>query len=560
MGQPQQRRRRKWFRGLKFENQLLIMALVVAIVPLLGYSIFSMNNFRQFSYRAAMHDLESVTKSLIMLCEAQEALDRLKRGNDANVDAVSGASQLWRDGNELKSLRSIIKGIRVAERGYAFAFDGAGLVVSHPQFEGQNYNHLDEQSRKVFYQLRDMGKKLAPGEIATLEYLWPDTATHKLKLKVSKFSYFKPYDWIIGVGAFENEILHSYYSEQRFFLLILVATMLVVTVFVFVQSRLVMRPIKQLTQASITIAQGDFEAELPSVGSKDDIGMLARSFKLMVTKVRNTHQDLIEWSSTLEQKVEQRTQQLKKAHEQMLMTEKMASLGKLSAMVAHEINNPLSGILSYLKLSIKLLHKQPPPENVHDQIIHYLDISATEVKRVGDVVRNLLMFSKRSFGEFGYEHLNTVIDKSIALIKHSLEMNGMTLAKQLDEKGSDYLYCDPSGLQQMFIALSMNAIEAMSRGGKLSFGTDYQRPNEVRLMVIDTGKGIPDDMLPHIFEPFFSSKSSEKSIGMGLSVVYGIVQSHGGTISVESKIGQGTAFTITLPRDKPAEAPPATAN
>ncbi len=554
---PSENHRDKWqrlhvIRNLKFETKLILLAMAVAIIPLINYAYFSMNNFRSYSLRNAENDLEQIAHSLYMLCEAQEALDRLKKREvDTAADAVTGASPSWRDGNELQSLSTIIKDIHVAETGYCYVFDSKGSVIIHPVLENKDYNKLEEPLKEVFTKLRDEGLKLPPAKVGTLRYPWPDP-DGKVSLKIAKFIYFKPYDWIIGVGAHEEEILRPYQQEKQFFTMNLLITLIAVIAIVLIVARLLMRPVRQLTKATTQIAAGDMDAQLPTIYTNDEIGSLARSFRMMITKLRHAHNDLMEWSKTLEQKVEKRSEQLKKVHERMLMSEKMASLGKLSAMVAHEINNPLSGILSYLKLSMKLIDRQPLDEKQLASIRRHLDISANEVKRVGDIVRNLLMFSKRSFGEFGSEHLNSIIDKSVALIKHSLDVKNIKLVKEIGD-GDDLLYCDGSGLQQMFLALMVNANEAMDdSGGQITIRTDYQ-PQEVKIRLIDTGKGIPDDVLPHIFEPFFSHKESKKSIGMGLSVVYGIVASHKGTINVESKIKQGTTFIITLPRLKPEE-------
>jgi len=308
-----------------------------------------------------------------------------------------------------------------------------------------------------------------------------------------------------------------------------------------------MRPIKQLTEASTRIAHGDFSVIFPA-GSGDEIGTLSDSFNVMTQKLEKAHEDLLEWSKTLEQKVEERTEELERAHERILTAEKMASLGKLSAMVAHEINNPLSGVLSYLKLSNKLLTKDSvDPENV-ESIVKYLDVSAAEVKRVGEIVRNLLMFAKRSFGEYSEVNLNQIFEKSIALIKHSLDVGEIALVKQFDEKGDDSVLCDPSGLQQMLIALMVNANEAMESGGTLTVRTDCGSREDVTFSISDTGKGIPDEILGQIFEPFFTTKDAQKGTGLGLSVVYGIVQAHGGRITVDSKLEEGTTFTVRLPR------------
>jgi len=547
-----------WFRDLKFENKLIIMVLFLSLVPLVGYAVFSLNSFRQSSIKSAELDLEHVVKKLILLCEAQEALDRLKKGGPPeDVDSVTGASPAWKEGDEFKSLRSIIKDIVVAETGYCYVFDSSGFIVIHPYLENRNFFEMDEATSRYFVKMRDTAVNLPMGIVETIRYPWVDRDSGKTKLKLGKFGYFKPYDWIIVAASNEEEILKPYYQGRKLFYSVIFGTTLVVILLVFGVARYMMRPIKQLTEASIRIAQGDFSAELPS-GSRDEIGTMARSFKIMIQRLQEAHHDLLEWSKMLEQKVEERTQALEKAHERMLISEKMASLGKLSAVVAHEINNPLSGVLNYLKLTLKLIRNDPSSVENLESIARYLELSASEVKRCGEIVRNLLTFAKRSYGEFTEEHLNGIVEKSIALIKHTLEVSEMELVKELDSSNNDLILCDVGGVQQMMVNLMVNAIEAMERGGKLTIRTDCSSGEEVRIVVSDTGKGIPESALPHLFEPFFTTKDSERGTGLGLSVVYGVVRAHGGTIDVKSKVDEGTAFTIRLPR-RPPDKPKAEA-
>ena len=247
-------------------------------------------------------------------------------------------------------------------------------------------------------------------------------------------------------------------------------------------------------------------------------------------------------------------EELKKTQSSLAMSEKMASLGKLSAMVAHEINNPLSGILSYAKLSMRYLGQKPVTPEHLESIRGNLSLIANETKRCGDIVKNLLLFAKRTMGEIKAVHLNEIIDVSTKVIDHSARMKDLELLAELD-MGNDLVHCDPGAIQQILVALIVNAIEASEQGGQIIVRTEYQDRDLVKIKLIDYGEGIPQDVLPTIFEPFFSTKESNKSLGLGLSAVYGIVQRHAGTISVESIVGKGTEFTIILPREQKLSPP-----
>jgi len=168
-----------------------------------------------------------------------------------------------------------------------------------------------------------------------------------------------------------------------------------------------------------------------------------------------------------------------------------------------------------------------------------------EAIRCGDIVKNLLIFAKKDFGKWTEESLHKIILNSLQLVKHKMQLKELELSQELAE-GNDIIYCDASGIQHVFVALFINAIDAMSKGGKLKVQTNLSNSGrDVKIVVSDTGSGIPEEILPQIFEPFVSTK---ESTGLGLAVVYGIIQQHKGEIEVESKPNQGTSFTITLPR------------
>jgi two-component system NtrC family sensor kinase len=309
--------------------------------------------------------------------------------------------------------------------------------------------------------------------------------------------------------------------------------------------RLIHIPIRKLAKGTREVANLNLDYAIDFV-SKDEMGELARSFNQMTKQLKTANEANQEWASTLEKKVEQKSEELKKAQAHLLLVEKIASLGKLSAVVAHEINNPLSGILTYAKLCLKVI--QNPSSLSQEQtnsVVQFLSVIRDEAMRCGDIVKNLLIFAKKDFGKWTEESLNKIIHNSIQLVRHKMQIKELQLFEELAE-GNDIIFCDASGIQHVLVALFINAIDAMSKGGKLKVKTVLSDgSHNVQIVVSDTGSGIPEEILPHIFEPFISTK---ESTGLGLAVVYGIIQQHKGEIEVESNPNKGTTFMITLPR------------
>jgi two-component system NtrC family sensor kinase len=308
--------------------------------------------------------------------------------------------------------------------------------------------------------------------------------------------------------------------------------------------KMIHNPIKKLNNATKEVANLNLDHKV-EINSHDELGNLADSFNLMTHQLKEANAAVQSWSSQLEKRVQEKTRELEKTQTQLIMAEKMAAMGELSAMVAHEINNPLSGILSYAKVSSRYLSRENIDSEILEAVKQNLTFISNETKRCGNIVKNLLLFSRKTTGDFKEEHLNIIIDNSIMVIEHAVKMRELTLVKELDQE-NDLIQCDAGGIQQVLVALIVNAIEASSRGGKITIKTDGRTEKDrIRIVVTDEGKGIPEDVLPHIFEPFLSTKV--KSTGLGLSVVYGIVEQHTGIIHVVSKVDQGTTFTITLP-------------
>ena len=310
--------------------------------------------------------------------------------------------------------------------------------------------------------------------------------------------------------------------------------------------RVVGEPIKALKSGTERLSQGDLGYQL-EVQSHDEVGDLANSFNTMSLQLRSANEEIVAWARTLEDRVDQKTRELKRAHDHMLHVEKMASIGKMAAVVAHEINNPLSGILTYAKLLRKWLDRGETEGDKHEEAMQCLELIAAESRRCGDLVKNLLTFSRTAPMNVETTDLNAVMDRSVRLVQHQLELNGVQL--QIDFANDlPRVQCDPAQIEQVVLALVMNSIDAMPRGGNLWLRTRINESrDEVEIQVRDDGIGIPPDLLPQLFEPFLTTKESGHGVGLGLAISRGIIERHNGHIEVQSEAGKGTTFTITLP-------------
>jgi two-component system NtrC family sensor kinase len=240
----------------------------------------------------------------------------------------------------------------------------------------------------------------------------------------------------------------------------------------------------------------------------------------------------------------------------LLQHHKMISLGRLAASVVHEINNPLAGILNYIRLMIKVIGRDASlkPESL-DKFQRYLGLVESETSRCSKIVSNLLAFSRKSTMEFSEVNVLELLEKSIMLSQHKMDLQNIQVKAELEERMPP-VWGDFNQIQQCVINLIFNAIDAMPDGGTLILRCGYnQDKGVVNIGVEDTGSGISEEHLPHIFEPFYSTKTEGNGLGLGLATVYGIIDRHNGTITVDSEVGKGTLFTIILPVGENAGKP-----
>ena len=327
----------------------------------------------------------------------------------------------------------------------------------------------------------------------------------------------------------------------------LVEVILIAVIVAVFTRRFVTRPIKELVVATKEIGAQHLDRPI-SIETSRELSELARSFNVMREHLQASQKENEQFTQRLEAMVEERTTQLKVAHQKLLQTDRLASLGQLAASVAHEINNPISGVLNLSMLLQRIVDRndQVPPERL-PEFRRYLGQVVAETTRVGRIVADLLAFSRRSRRPETLASTKEIIENTVTLVSHKLELGGVRLELDL---GGDVpaLRCDPSQMQQVVMNLLLNAAEATPAGGTVTVATRVETASRrLVLEVSDTGAGMPPAVIDKIFDPFFTTKEEGKGVGLGLAVVYGIVQSHGGEIEVRSVVGSGTSFRVLLP-------------
>ena len=286
-------------------------------------------------------------------------------------------------------------------------------------------------------------------------------------------------------------------------------------------SRRLTRPIEKLSEATKVVGRGEFgiNVEIPS---NDEIGGLAESFNQMASELKT------------------REKALQEAQTQLIQSEKMAAFGQLGAGIAHEVKNPLAGILGYAQLTLRKLETDNPLHN-------NLKIIEKETKRCKTIIDNLLKFARQEKVAYMQMDINTVVEDAAAIVDHELGIHQVKLEKNL-AAGLPQISGNSNQIQQVLMNLMINAQQAMEgHPGVITIQTVLADFEHLEIRVGDNGPGIPKELQEKIFEPFFTTKSAGKGTGLGLSVSYGIIKEHGGEISIQSEPGSGTLFTILLP-------------
>ncbi|PLX20455.1 MAG: hypothetical protein C0599_09050 [Salinivirgaceae bacterium] len=339
-------------------------------------------------------------------------------------------------------------------------------------------------------------------------------------------------------------------SSTNFLILATIITLLLVTILIIFTRKKIKDPLNSIILASEAVSKGDNDMRIEIKSNLlDDLRKVSLAFNNMLYNIESSSKELQNWSQQLEYKVQKKTEELSEAHNELIHVERIASLGKLSSSVAHEINNPLSGIFIYTKLIYKQLDNSDFYHPKKESILKNLKFIETETKRCGDIVKGLLDFSRKDQEGFIIADLHEILESTYNLMSHPIKMKDISFKKELKAKVSQ-VFCSPNQIKQAGVALIVNASEAIIENGEIIIKTFNPTENTIKLEIVDNGKGISPDDLSHIFEPFFSTKHDASGIGLGLSIVHGIVENHKGNIGVESQPGAGTSIAITFTTKK----------
>lgn len=344
------------------------------------------------------------------------------------------------------------------------------------------------------------------------------------------------------VGILYVGVLERYYAQIRdqviiSFFAIAGLGFLMILAFTYGIMGNILRPIGEMAQATQQIAAGDFDLSVQATG-EGEVAVLAHSFNTMLESLRAMRDDLEAWGRTLEEKVRVRSQELLDMQVRMARAERLASLGMLSAGVAHEINNPLGGVLALTALSLEEIPQDDPNRENLEEVVR-------QAERCKTIVKGLLDFSRQSMTSPEPVELGRAARDALALVRSQAAFFNIELVCDFDPDLPPVM-ADRSEIQQVILNIVVNAVQAMDEHGRLTLATGSVE-GFAELSISDTGHGIPADQVDHIFDPFFTTKDEGQGTGLGLSITYGIVAKHGGTIAVESEVGVGSTFTVRFP-------------
>jgi two-component system NtrC family sensor kinase len=514
--------------GLRLISKLTITTSIVLLVTMILFAILNIRTQKGFLLDEAVADADKLSETIIRSAHHQMLENELL--------------QVYQMIREVGTLEGVEK-IRLINKSgrIIFSTDSTEIGITlEKNAESCNVCHAGEQPLTMVSTLKrsrlitnDQGK----------QFLGMAKAIYNQEACASAACHFHPrgakmlgiLDITVSLDKMRSQL--ATYRERITYLTIFLLVLLTLCLTLFTQM-MVNRPVKSLLQHTRLLAKGNLDG-MVRISSRDELGELATGFNEMTRNLKRARAELEDWGKNLEVKVEERTSEISRMQEQLVRSEKLASLGELVAGIAHEINNPLTGILFYSSM----VSKDPRLDPVFTEDLQTI---TRETQRCAKIVKGLLDFARESIPQKNWTSLNGIIEAAFALVEHQSIFLNVSISKQFHEN-IPAVFVDPNQIEQVLINMLINAGQAMNGYGNLSVKTDLSPDGYYASITIrDSGCGIPPENLTKIFDPFFTTKET-KGTGLGLSVSYGIIKNHGGEIYVQSVPDEGTTFTIDLP-------------
>lgn len=528
---PNEILRRLLPRRFSLIQKLTILTGTVVVLFMTLFAWININNLQKLLVNNTVRDLDNLAASITRMTRHQMLLDNrplvYQMINEvANRPGIDRIRMINREGMIVHST--------VAEE-IGTAIDHQAIRCNQCHKPGMTLTHPPLEERGRFFTLPDGKHVMGLARGVSNESSCSTAACHAHSESQRILGVV---DILVSVDLLKAD-LASY--RNRIILLTVLLIILLGASLTFFTLHLVNRPVNELLRLTARLAKGQLDCEMTPT-SNDELGELMRAFQFMTTNLRQARNDLEEWGRTLEEKVKDRSEELQRMQMQLVHTEKLASLGELVAGIAHEINNPLSGILIFSSLVAK--DKRLDPALQKD-----LETISNEAQRCAGIVKGLLEFARDYQPKKTTSDINQILVDSLRLVECQSVFQNVAILRQLDNN-LPLIMADQNQLKQVFINIFINAGQAMQdlKRGELQIITRRSDEGDDGVMVTirDSGHGVPEEQLGKLFDPFFTTKGTGGT-GLGLSVSYGIIQAHGGTISVESAQGAGTTFSIRLP-------------
>lgn len=467
---------------------------------------------------------------------AASSTDLIERG--VHYGMLTGRKEIIQQNIDVIGMEKSIRYIRV--------FNPEGRVLYASDRKEIGTSPYNQQAFRKMLDNPVISELAREGDDKVLRYTSP--IFNEPKCYTSQCHFHNPDRKVLGMleSAFSTTEVDFILQQNR------IATLLLIGLFVFLISvflcvilyNFVSKPVALLEAGMKRISKGELDVPI-TINTRDEMGLLAKTFNSMAQDLKRYRENMENWTRTLEAEVKKKTDEIIRAQEELLNAEKLASLGRMAAGVAHELNSPLTGVVTFAHL----MKSRTPAEDKQSQ--EDLQVIIDQANRCSRIIKGLLGFSRRAASEMVEINVNDLLDNTISLVRNQARFHNI----RFDINLAPYLpliLADPNQLQQVFLNLVINAADAMNEKGIISIATRVLREDSdfLEIEITDNGPGIPESLVGRIFEPFFTTKPVGKGTGLGLSVSYGIIKRHGGDIMVKSVPGKGASFFIKIPGQK----------